>query len=59
VPSLAAGESGHSPAHDVNVGNPRDTGHSTELKPLAALADLRTFNHFVRHFDRPPAQVLN
>lgn len=39
LPSLSADESGHSAAYSLSVGNRRDTGHSAEAMPPAALAD--------------------
>ena len=43
VLSLAADESGHSGGLPLNVGNLRDTGHSVEATPPAAMAEHETF----------------
>jgi hypothetical protein len=42
VTSFAADESGHSAAYSLNVGNLRNTGHSAEAMPPAAMAEFRT-----------------
>jgi len=39
LPSFAADESSHSTAYSLNVGYLRDTGHSAEVMPPAAMAD--------------------
>jgi len=39
VPSFSADESSHSAAYFLNVGNLRDTGHSAEATPPAAMAE--------------------
>ena len=44
VPSFAANESGHSAAYSLNVGNLRDTGHSAEATPPAAMAEQPSLN---------------
>lgn len=40
---VAAGKAAIHTAHHINVGSLRDTGHSTELTPLAAAAEELTF----------------
>jgi len=39
----SAAESSHSAAYSLNVGNLRDTGHSAEATPPAAMAEQETF----------------
>jgi len=48
VPSFSADESSHSAACFLNVGNLRDTGHSAEATPPAALAELLPAKHFLQ-----------
>lgn len=46
VLSPAVDESGHSRSQRFNVGNLRDTGHSAEAPPPAAMAEQETASRF-------------
>ncbi len=52
MPSFSADESSHSAAYFLNVGNLRDTGHSAEATPPAAMAEDQsdTMNNTITSF---------
>lgn len=51
--SFATAESSYSASYSLNVGNLRDTGHSVEATPPAAMADEAT-----KHEPNPYTQIL-